>query len=59
MRGLSTPELMEGKNLFNPFDRANDQYVLPLTLTQYIGYLGPLPLEMIRESPLVATYVDE
>lgn len=50
---------MEGKNLFDPIDHVNKQYVLPLALAQYIGYLGPPPLEMIRKSPLFATYFDE
>lgn len=50
---------MEGKNLFDPVDRVNNQYVLPLALAQYIGYLGPPPLEMIRKSPLFSTYFDE
>lgn len=52
-------ELVEGKNLFNPIDRVNNQYVLPLALAQYIGYLGPPPLEMICKSPLFSTYFDE
>lgn len=50
---------MEGKSLFDPIDRVNNQYVLPLALAQYIGYLGPPPLEMIRKSPLFSTYFDE
>lgn len=54
-----TLELMEGKNLFDPIDRANNQYVLPLALAQYIGYLGPPPPEMIRKSPRFSTYFDE
>lgn len=54
-----TLELMEGKNLFNPIDLVNNQYVLPLALAQYIGYLGPPPLKMIRKSPLFSTYFDE
>ncbi|KAM5473342.1 hypothetical protein MferCBS49748_001156, partial [Microsporum ferrugineum] len=57
--GVMTLELMEGKNLFDPIDRVNNQYVLPLALAQYIGYLGPPPLEMIRKSPLFSTYFDE
>lgn len=56
---IQTLELMEGKNLFNPIDRVHNQYVLPLALAQYIGYLGPPPLEMIRQSPLFSTYFDE
>lgn len=47
-----TLELLEGKNLFDPIDRTNNQYVLPLALAQYIGYLGPPPLEIIKHSPL-------
>jgi hypothetical protein len=54
-----TLELLEGKNLFNPIDRVHDQYVLPLALAQYIGYLGPPPLEMIKQSPLFSTYFDK
>lgn len=54
-----TLELMEGKNLFNPIDQVNNQYVLPLALAQYIGYLGPPSLEMIRKSPLFSTYFDD
>lgn len=50
---------MEGKNLFDPIDRVNHQYVLPLALAQYIGYLGPPPLHMLQESPLFSTYFDE
>ncbi|KAK2757613.1 hypothetical protein FQN54_004582 [Arachnomyces sp. PD_36] len=57
--GVMTLELMEGKNLFDPVDRVNNQYVLPLALAQYIGYLGLPPLEMIRKSPLFSTYFDE
>lgn len=54
-----TLELIEGKNLFNPIDPVNNQYVFPLALAQYIGYLGPPPLEMIRKSSLFSTYFDE
>lgn len=50
---------MKGKNLFDPIDRVDNKYVLPLALAQYIRYLGPPPLEMIRKSPLFATYFDE
>ncbi|RAH85863.1 protein kinase [Aspergillus japonicus CBS 114.51] len=57
--GVMTLELMEGKNLFDPIDRVNHQYVLPLALAQYIGYLGPPPLHMLQESPLFSTYFDE
>ncbi|EEP77080.1 predicted protein [Uncinocarpus reesii 1704] len=56
--GVMTLELLEGKNLFDPIDRAHGQYVLPLALAQYIGYLGPPPLEIIRQSPLFSTYFD-
>lgn len=52
-------ELLEGKNLFDPIDRENHQYVLPLALAQYISYLGPPPLSLIKQSPLFATYFDE
>lgn len=50
---------MEGKNLIDPIDRVNNQYVLSLALAQYIRYLGPPPLEMIGKSPLFSTYFDE
>lgn len=52
-------ELLEGKNLFDPVDRTNGQYVLPLALAQYIGYLGPPPLEIIKQSPLFSMYFDD
>lgn len=54
-----TLELLEGKNLFDPIDRAHGHYVLPLALAQYIGYLGPPPLHIIRQSPIFTTYFDE
>ncbi|PIG83706.1 hypothetical protein AARAC_011782 [Aspergillus arachidicola] len=53
-----TLELLEGKNLFDPVDCVHGQYVLPLALAQYIGYLGPPPLEIIQKSPLFQTYFD-
>ncbi|KAK2809539.1 hypothetical protein FQN50_003807 [Emmonsiellopsis sp. PD_5] len=56
--GVMTLELLEGKNLFDPIDRVRGQYVLPLALAQYIGYLGPPPLEIILQSPLFSTYFD-
>ncbi|OQV11245.1 Protein kinase domain-containing protein [Cladophialophora immunda] len=57
--GVMTLELLEGRSLFDPIDREHDQYVLPLALSQYIGYLGPPPLEMIKRIPLFRTYFDE
>lgn len=33
--------------------------MLPLALAQYIGYLGPPPLEMIKRSPLFSEYFDD
>ncbi|KAL2813075.1 kinase-like domain-containing protein [Aspergillus cavernicola] len=57
--GVMTLELLEGKILFDPIDHVNNQYVLPLGLGQYIGYLGLLPLHMIQNSPLLSTYFDE
>ncbi|RDW70454.1 uncharacterized protein DSM5745_07965 [Aspergillus mulundensis] len=57
--GVMTLELLEGKNLFDPMDRVNNQYVLPMALAQYIGYLGPPPLYMLEKSPLFGTYFDE
>ena len=56
---MKTLELLEGKNLFDPVDRTNGQYVLPLALAQYIGYLGPPPLEIIKQSPLFSMYSDD
>ncbi|KAJ5796120.1 protein kinase [Penicillium psychrosexuale] len=56
--GVMTLELLEGKNLFDPVDRVHGQYVLPLALAQYIGYLGPPPLNIIQNSPLFSTYFD-
>ncbi|RAH74708.1 protein kinase [Aspergillus aculeatinus CBS 121060] len=56
---VMTLELLEGKNLFDPIDRVNHQYVLPLALAQYIGYLGLPPLHMLQESPLFSTHFDE
>ncbi|PGG99066.1 CMGC/SRPK protein kinase [Helicocarpus griseus UAMH5409] len=57
--GVMTLELMEGKNLFDPVDRVHGQYVLPLALAQYIGYLGLPPLDIIRRSPVFMTYFDK
>ncbi|KAF2501717.1 hypothetical protein BU16DRAFT_556191 [Lophium mytilinum] len=57
--GVMTLELLEGKNLFDPVDRENHQYVLPLALAQYIGYLGPPSLEMAKRSPLFSQYFDD
>ncbi|KAL3444920.1 kinase-like domain-containing protein [Aspergillus insuetus] len=57
--GVMTLGLIEGKNLFDPIDRVHGQYVLPLALAQYIGYLGPPPLHMIQKSPPFSTYFDE
>ncbi|KAL3474093.1 protein kinase [Aspergillus californicus] len=58
-RAPETLELLEGRNLFDPVDRVHNQYVLPLALAQYIAYLGPPPLHMLRESPHFSTYFDE
>ncbi|KAL9125557.1 MAG: hypothetical protein Q9217_005256, partial [Psora testacea] len=57
--GVMTLELLEGKTLFNPIDHIHNQYVLPLALAQYISYLGPPPLDLIKQSPLLSTYFDE
>jgi hypothetical protein len=43
-------EFMEGRNVFNPIDHAQRQYVLPLALAQYIGLMGLPPLWMIQQS---------
>ncbi|KAF2813565.1 kinase-like protein [Mytilinidion resinicola] len=56
--GVMTLELLEAKNLFDPIDRVDHRYVLPIALAQYIGYLGPPPLEMIKQSPLFSEYFD-
>lgn len=53
-------ELLEGRNLFHPIDTSNKQYVLPLALSQYIGYMGLPPPWMIRQSnnPVIKTFFD-
>ncbi|KAJ5515891.1 protein kinase domain-containing protein, partial [Penicillium freii] len=56
--GIMTLELLEGKNLFDPIDHVHGQYVLPLALAQYIGYLSPPPLNIIQNSPLFSAYFD-
>ncbi|CRL21622.1 Serine/threonine-protein kinase DCLK [Penicillium camemberti] len=56
--GVMTLELLEGKNLFDPIDHVHGQYVLPLALAQYIGYLGLPPMNIIQNSPLFSTYFD-
>lgn len=43
---------------FDLIGRPHGQYVLPLALVQYIGYLGLPPLEVICQSPLFSTYFD-
>ncbi|KXS98865.1 hypothetical protein AC578_10848 [Pseudocercospora eumusae] len=48
--GIMALELLEGRNLFNPIDKAHKHYVLPLALSQYISYMGLPPLWMIRQS---------
>ncbi|KAJ5513403.1 protein kinase [Penicillium fimorum] len=55
------PEVLLGLPWQYPFDvwSISVMYFLPLALAQYIGYMGPLPLEMIRKSPPFATYFDE
>ncbi|KAF3482748.1 CMGC/SRPK protein kinase [Arthroderma uncinatum] len=57
--GVLTLELMEGRNLFDPVDRVNNQYVIPLALAQYIGYLGEPPRAMLAQSPRLYAYFDE
>ncbi|KIW77020.1 hypothetical protein Z517_09466 [Fonsecaea pedrosoi CBS 271.37] len=47
--GVMMLELLEGRNLFDPIDRANNHYVLPLALAQYIAYLGPPPLAIVEQ----------
>ena len=53
-------ELLEGRNLFDPIDKVHNQYVLPLALAQYMAYMGPPPIWMIRQSanPVIATFFD-
>ncbi|KAJ5353908.1 protein kinase [Penicillium brevicompactum] len=55
---VMTLELLEGKSLFDPIDHVHGQHVLPLALAQYIGYLGPPPLGIIKNSPIFSTYFD-
>ncbi|RMZ78575.1 hypothetical protein DV738_g3796, partial [Chaetothyriales sp. CBS 135597] len=57
--GVMTLELLEGRNLFDPVDREANQYVLPLALAQYIAYLGPPPLELLKKSPIFPTFFDQ
>lgn len=57
--GIMILELLEGKNLFDPIDRTNNQYVILLALAQYIGYLGPPSLEIIKQSPIFSMYFDD
>lgn len=54
-------ELLEGRNVFDPIDRVHNQYVLPLALSQYIGYMGLPPPWMIQQStnPVIATFFDQ
>lgn len=61
MKSLQMLELLEGRNLFEPIDRVHNQYVLPLALAQYIGYMGPPPLWMIQQSdnPVITTFFDQ
>lgn len=58
---LQTPELLEGRNIFNPIDTVYNHYVLPLALAQYIGYMGLPPLWMIQQSenPVIKTFFEE
>ena len=51
--------MMEGKDVFDPIDRTVDQYILPVALAQYIGLLGPPPLDMLRRSALMLKYFDK
>lgn len=53
-----TLELLEGRNLFDPIDRTNDQYVRPWALAQYIGYIGHPPQNMVQQSPINSLYFD-
>lgn len=43
-------ESLEGRNLFEPIDFANKQYVLPLAIARYISVMGPPPLWMLQET---------
>lgn len=54
-------ELLEGRNLFAPIDKVQNEYVLPLALAQYISYMGPPPLWMIQQSknPVIKTLFDD
>jgi len=52
-------ELLEGKNVFDPVDRVNGQYVLPLALAQYISMLGTPPQAMLEASPVASMFFDK
>lgn len=47
--------------MFDPVDRVHSQYVLPLAIAQYIGYMGLPPLWMIQQStnPVIRTFFNE
>lgn len=52
---------MEGRNVFDPIDKVHNQSVLPLALSQYIGYMGLTPLWMIQQSsnPVIASFFNQ
>lgn len=53
-------ELINPHLLFNTPDKYTDQYDIRITLAQYIGLMGPPPLDMIEESsgPDISTCFD-
>ncbi|KAK4500862.1 hypothetical protein PRZ48_009054 [Zasmidium cellare] len=59
--GIMALELLEGRNLFTPIDMTHNQYVLPLAVSQYMGYMGLPPKWMIEQSknPVIKTFFDE
>ncbi|EFE37876.1 hypothetical protein TRV_07467 [Trichophyton verrucosum HKI 0517] len=56
--GIMILELIEGRNLFDPIDHEHRQYVYPLAMAQYIGYLGPPPPLLMSKSPVLSQYFD-
>ncbi|EFR05429.1 CMGC/CLK protein kinase [Nannizzia gypsea CBS 118893] len=57
--GIMILELIEGRNLFDPMDHEHRQYVYPIAMAQYIGYLGHPPQKMLDKSPVRSTYYND
>jgi hypothetical protein len=51
-----TPELLEGKNVFDPIDRSTNQYLVGSA--QYMGYIGHPPHITIQYSSISSLYSD-